>query len=64
MRSDIPSMTASLNSFLFFDNTNPIAREKIMTGQNPFSSGAPESAIDTTPIIKTTNGKSAPKIPP
>lgn len=61
---DIPDMTTSEKAARFLHKTKPRANAKINTGQKPFSSGAPESAMMITPVTKMKNGSKAPNAPP
>ncbi|MFT5736999.1 MAG: hypothetical protein ACJAU2_000373 [Maribacter sp.] len=60
---DIPEMTASEKAVLSLHRIRPKPGARINTGQNPRSSGAPESAIVITPVTDSKNRKSTPKVP-
>ena len=64
MDCDMPSMTTWLKTVLSLDRIKPIAMASHKIGQKPFSSGAPDKAIEITPPTKTTKGKIAPSKPP
>ena len=61
---DIPEITTSEKAVRSFDNSKPSVRASTSTGQKPFSSGAPDRAMEITPMIKTKKGSNAPNAPP
>ena len=61
---DIPVITASENAVLSLHKISPKPRARINTGQNPRSSGAPESAIVIRSMTNMKNGSKVPKTPP
>ena len=61
---DIPETTTSENAVRSLQSMSPKPSDKIRTGQNPRSSGAPERAMVITPATNTKNGSNAPKAPP
>ena len=60
----MPEMTISENAVRSLASIKPKPSANIKIGQNPFSSGAPDKAMYTTPKRNTKNGSNAPKIPP
>ena len=61
---DIPMIAASQYAVRSRASSRPTPSASTSTGQNPRSSGAPDSAMAMTPPTKTANGTSAPSAPP
>ena len=60
----MPEITVSEKSVRFLAKRSPTPSANSSTGQKPRSSGAPDNAMTTTPMIKMINGNNAPNTPP
>jgi hypothetical protein len=60
----IPRIAVSAYAVLSRDSSNPSISAASSTGQKPRSSGAPDSASQTTPTRNRAKGASAPAAPP